>query len=517
MDKLEGLSASAANSYANFTTNRASRTPQVYVGANDGMLHAFNALTGAETFAFIPSTILPNLRELTYNGYSHRFFVDGPTTSGDVYDGSQWRTILVGTLRSGGKSVFALDVTDPANISLLWEYSDADLGFVYGRPAIVRLHNGTWGVVFGNGYNSTNQKAVLYVLNATTGALLSKLNTGSGDATNPNGLASASPMDINGDLVVDYVYAGDLLGNLWRFDLLDTSNADALRGTASVPARSNSPANTWQIGYGGTPLFAAKDAASPANRQPITTNIVAAPHQTGTGIMVMFGTGKYLEASDALQNTTLTQSYYGIWDRYVLGEATTSAFLSPTIDRSRLQPQTLSTQTSETFVRDESGTPVNVVQTVRTVSNNAVAWYDYTTNPVTRSKDGWYIDFREGGVNLGEILVTDSLLIGNNVVFATTTPSSDPCTAGVERWVWSLDIQSGGRTDTPAFDLNNDGVIDDFDKTSNGNINNSVRVEGFGAPSAVGERIYLNLDDSIQTELMGLGGNNIRRSWRVIR
>lgn len=512
MDTLEGITESAGNSYASYKSAQASRTPLVFVGANDGMFHAFNATTGAETFAFIPTAVLPNLRYLTYPGYTHRFFVDGPSATADVYDRStsSWKTIVVGTLRNGGKSVFALDVTDPANISLLWEFSDVDLGYVYSRPAIVRLHNNTWGVLIANGYNSTNHKAVMYVLDALTGSTTKKFNTGRGSVADPNGLASPSPIDINGDLVVDYVYSGDLKGNVWRFDLLNAGSADALAGNSSTHARNNASPTSWSIAYGGNPLYVAKDASS--QTQPITTNIVAAPHETGTGIIVMFGTGKYIESSDAQQDTAHVQSYYGIWDRYILGEATSSGTISST-SRSNLQPQTLSSSVTETF--DQGGTPVT--QTVRTVSDNSVSWYDYSQSPPIRTKDGWYIDFVENGTDYGEMLVTDSIVLGNNVVFATTIPNTDPCSAGVDRWVWSLDIQTGGRTDTPAFDLNNDNVIDDGDLNSADGINNSVKVEGFGAPSAVGERIYLNLDNSIQTELVGIGGNNLRRSWRVVR
>jgi type IV pilus assembly protein PilY1 len=230
----------------------------------------------------------------------------------------------------------------------------------------------------------------------------------------------------------------------------------------------------------------------------------------------MFGTGKYIESSDAQPDTAHVQTYYGIWDRYVLGEATTSSTLSSPITRSNLLEQTLSTRTIETFQNDEAGVITSVDQNVRVVSENLIEWYDFTQSPAVISKQGWYIDFLENGVDLGEMLVTDSLLLGNNVVFATTIPNIEACEAGVDRWVWSLDVQSGGRTETPAFDLNNDGEIDKED-TLNGLIHNSVKVEGFGAPSAVGERIYLNEDSSITSTLVGIGGNNLRRSWRMVR
>jgi type IV pilus assembly protein PilY1 len=517
LDTLENQSPSAANSYTNFKALHANRDGLVFVGANDGMLHAFNATDGEERFAFIPGAVVPNLRHLSDPGYTHRFYVDGPSVAGDVFDGANWRSILVGTLRNGGKSVFALDVTDPDNIELLWEFSDVDLGYVYNKPAITRLHNGKWGVIIGNGYNSTNHRSVLYVLNAVTGAVMKKFDTGEGSFALPNGMASPSVVDINGDLIADYVYAGDLQGNVWRFNMINTSLTAAIQGTLAAPARNNAAAGTWSIAYGGEPLFIAQDEASPVNRQPITTNIVVAPHESGTGLIAMFGTGKYLESSDAQVDNVRVQGYYGIWDRYTAGQVTSGSTLATAITRNDLQEQTLSTSTTPTFTNlEEDGTITSVNNTVREVSENPVEWWDFSTVPATVNRQGWYIDFLENGTDIGEMLVTDSLVLGRSTIFATSVPNDDPCEAGIDRWVWALDIQSGGRSTNSVFDLNNDGVIDSEDKGPNDKIYNSVKIAGFGAPSAVGERIYLNLDEGVQTEEFDSGFAN-RRSWRVVR
>lgn len=515
-DDLEGLSPTAANSYTSFKSTWANRAPMVYVGSNSGMLHGFDALTGEEKFAFVPTAVIPELRHLTYPGYTHRYYVDGSSETADVFDGTSWRTILVGTLRGGGKSVFALDVTDPDNIDLLWEFTDTDLGLVHGKPVITRLHNGKWGVMFGNGYNSTNHRAVLFVVDATSGALIKKLGTGIGSLADTNGLATASPVDINGDLITDYVYAGDLHGNVWRFDLIDTSISDPIVGNAVAPAKSNANQSKWKIAYGGKPLFAAKDGEATPNRQPITANVVVAPHETGTGVIVMFGTGKYLESSDAQADTSRTQTYYGIWDRFTAGQVTTASTLA-TIDRDDLQEQTLSVSDEETFEDEQSdGSKIETKNVVRIVSDNDVEWYSYSGTTPSLNKQGWYVDFMENGTMKGEMLVTDSLVLGKAVIFATTTPNEDPCKAGVDRWLWGLNVQSGGVTAQSVFDFNNDGVIDDEDRGQGDKIYNSVKTAGIGAPAAVGEKLFLNLDQSID-KTQSYSGYNQRRSWRMVR
>ena len=216
--------------YAAFRSAKVNRKPMVYVGANDGMLHAFIATadqsdSGKEVFAYIPNAVLGNLNKLTNTNYinNHVYFVDGSPTAGDVCFNScsgvsDWRTVLVGGLNGGGKSIYALDVTNPAAdvtdettaaSRFLWEFTDStDLGYTFSKPIIARLTDGTWVAIFGNGYNSTGDKAVLYVVNVQTGALIQKITTpGTGS---PNGLSSPTPVDTNADNIVDFVYAGDL-------------------------------------------------------------------------------------------------------------------------------------------------------------------------------------------------------------------------------------------------------------------------------------------------------------------
>lgn len=220
--------------YSAFRTTFEDRQPMVYVGANDGMLHAFAETDGRELLAYIPNKVFSNLPLLSRNDYIHRYFVNEAPTVVDAFlpgHGAEgnWRTVLVGGLGRGGQGIYALDVTDPSSFSeanaariVLWEFDDeddADLGYTYGSPSIAKMHNGKWVAVFGNGYNnseadghaSTTGRAYLFIVDIETGKLIKKIDTGVGTTGTPNGLASPALIDTNGDFVVDYIYAGDLL------------------------------------------------------------------------------------------------------------------------------------------------------------------------------------------------------------------------------------------------------------------------------------------------------------------
>ena len=285
----------------------------VYTGANDGMLHAFNGLTGVEALAFIPSAVFPNLHELTKPSYSHRFFVDGTPTVGDAFYSSAWHTMLVAGLNRGGRSIYALDVTYPENFSeanaasiFKWEYTNSDLGYTYSRPAIVRMANGVWAAVFGSGYHTSSSvvgstgRAYLYIVNISTGVLIRKIDTTVGTVADPNGLGTPALVDLDGDSIVDYAYAGDLQGNLWKFNLTSTNSA------------------SWDVAYiSGTtrnPLFVATNAGGV--RQPITSRPEVGVGPKGMGMIVLFGTGKFMELSD--KSPTQTQSFYGLVDNNLL-------------------------------------------------------------------------------------------------------------------------------------------------------------------------------------------------------
>jgi len=417
----------------------------IYVGANDGMLHAFDAATGAERFAFIPSAVIKNLPVLTASDYGqeggtpHRYFVDGSPVARDVYFDGQWRKVLLGSLGAGGRAVFALDVTDPDDPTLLWEFSnedDADMGYSVPTPGIFRLHTGEWAALVPNGYDSGSNAAVLFVLNIQTGEIIKKLTALPELAENEtvdslrNGLSRVMGFDINNDGIVDYAYAGDLLGNLWRFDLIDTTS-----DTPFAPTENGIAASKLEVSFGGAPLYVARNGAG--KRQPITAAPLLTRHPSGLGYIVTFGTGRYLTTPD--KSDSSFQSLYGIWDRNTAGQNINT---SPTANRSRsnLQVQTF-TETSFDG------------RTTYSLSQNAVSWYDNDNNV---NKWGWYLDFPKEG----ERLNYNMRMLGNTQLLTTMTPTEDPCEAGLTGTAYGINSTTGGATLYATFDLDGDGEYD---------------------------------------------------------
>lgn len=414
------------DSYATFISNNTSRMPMVYVGANDGRLYGIradqgSAQSGVEQFSYIPAGVYGNLSRLTDPAYSHRYYADGPITVGDAYLGSSWKTVLIAGLNAGGKSVYALDVTDPTNFDeskVMWEFNDGGasttLGLTFSQPQIGLLENGTWVAVFGNGYNSTSGGAYLYVVNLRTGALIKKITASDTAGDESNGLSTPLLVDTDGNKLMDTVYAGDLQGHLWKFDL------------------SGDPA-TWGVAYSGAPLFTARNASGQV--QPITSQPKAAGHPLG-GKVILFGTGRYLSTSDVFDQTV--QTFYGIRDN---GAAVT------TTDRSELQEQRIQLQ------QDASGL------TVRTVSGNTVDW---------NTKKGYYLDLVDPpippGTAMGERVVSTPLVTSDRVIFVTVIPSTDPCVPGGTSWLMELNLSTGGTFQDSILDINRDGKIDETDK-----------------------------------------------------
>ena len=328
--------------YRDFAKTKAGRTPIIYVGGNDGMLHGFSAVNGSEKIAYVPKGVMAALPALTKPSYGHQFFVDGSPFAGDVDVGScatnNWKTMLVGTLGAGGRGYFVLDVTDPSNFSVdnaadLVEIdatlaprvtgvtdadgTDLDLGHVFSAPVphefypmrasqIARMNNGRWAAVLGNGYNSANEKPVLYIqyLSGADKSVvkLQAIKAGSvGDTAankTANGLSAPRLVDINGDDSPDVIYAGDLKGNLWKFDVSSSQPAD------------------WDVAFNGAPLFTAyaraNNGAVTTVRQPITAAPTVRPNANGRGMMVAFGTGRNVTVED--RSSIEQQSLYSVLD-----------------------------------------------------------------------------------------------------------------------------------------------------------------------------------------------------------
>jgi type IV pilus assembly protein PilY1 len=417
-------------------------TNTVYIGANDGMLHAFDATTGQELFAYIPSALIPKLPELATFNYSHAWYVDGEAAFGTVKDDASNVThMLVGTLGRGGKGLFGLNVTDPANFSadnVAWEFNgipgeqcganpDRDnLGLILGKPFIGTLNDGKTYALVGNGYNSCTGKAALYIIDIQTGQVVRRIDT---PIEGNNGLSTPVGLDINGDGSIDLVWAGDLLGNLWRFDL-----------------RSDSPAG-WDVRFGSsnTPMFTARTSKGEA--QPITAPPAVTLYSSGAGNaltpFVFFGTGRYLTLADKAGTGQIVQSWYGLIDDSDTG--------LNTITRNQLA--------GRKFVSAGTATLSNGKETV--TRNVSLANANDMVN-----KRGWFIDFDFKG-DEGERVVGAPLIIkvqrGTVVEIPSIIPNSDPCMAGGRSYRNSVSAFSGAAIDFPFTDLNGDGVVDDKD------------------------------------------------------
>lgn len=440
------------SSYAAFKTTYKNRTPMVYVGSNGGMLHGFQTSNGREKLAYVPLAIFDNLWELSKTDYSHRNYVDGPISENDVYYDSAWRSLLVSGLGTGGQGYFALDITDPSSFSeanaasiARWEFSDAndaDMGYSFSEPNLVRLANGKWAVIVGNGINATEAdgqasasgNGVVFILDAETGAVIKKLDTKQGTAEDPkglgrpNGIVGTAVVDSDGDFIVDRLYAGDLFGNLWAFDL------------------SSSNTGAWASAYGSSstpqPLFVAEVSGI---AQPITADLKVKSHPSSEGYLVYFGTGKYLGKSDL---TDLSQqTFYAVWDRASNG--------ANGYDRSRLLEQTITTHSA----------PATDLR-ARVVSENPITWDD-GGNPVTSDeKLGWYIDLPESGERVHQA----PTLRDGRVIFVTVTPATDPCAGEGTSWLMEVDGSNGGRLNESVFDFNKDRVFNDGDLINVGDI-----------------------------------------------
>ncbi|GIZ11461.1 pilus assembly protein [Pseudomonas sp. NCCP-436] len=570
-DSIEQPDRSNYQSYATFReqnrkayTNKdgqtAGRKEMIYVGSNDGMLHGFNAETGVEEFAFIPSEVFKNLHRLTgknYIGGEHRFFVDGTPIVRDVYlsDTDGWRTVLVGTLRAGGKALFALDITDPNAIKLLWEFDstaeggDEDLGYTFAQPEIVRLHTGQWAVLQGNGYDSAKDKAALLIIDIKTGDLIKKITIPEiteDNITLPNGLSSVRGADNNGDGLVDYAYAGDLLGNLWRFDLVKTTSSDPNEleylDEKGVPVKTNDPfsryledvkstkVSDFTLAYGGKPLFTARDENDNSKRrQPITIQPSLVRHPTRHGYLVLVGTGKYFENSDANVDTSRAMTLYGIWDRNTKRQKTTANHLVAE-NRTKLLEQSFASQHDGAQFTNEENT-ATTSRDIRLLSENKPKWYKTlkdegvyltATGQVDMQDDrnvidwGWKLDMTVEAKLTGEMIVSNMTASGSILFLSSLTPNQDPCQAGADTWLYAVDAYSGGRTRFNVLDLNADKMISSRDEYGGKTIS-GMRFPAVGGFTLAPGNTLFGSTGAADPTLVGDDPNSRgRQSWHII-
>ncbi len=475
--------------YSDFKTAMCTRNRRLYVGANDGMLHVFDAGTfdcqtqtgtpgtGQEIMAYLPSPVYRNLYKLTSFDYTHRFFVDGPPVVEDVFINGDWATVLVGGLNGGGQGIYALDITSgnfsegAAASHVLWEFTDLDdpdLGYTFAQPRIAKtnLSSGNWAVLVGNGYNNTEDdtavggkvsatgNAVLFVLDMQTGSVLAKLDTGVGDSDpacngRPNGLATVAAVDSNRDYRVDYAYAGDLCGNLWRFDLTDNQ------------------ASKWSV----KKIFVASyKSGGTTYYQPITASPRVILHPSEGGFIVLVGTGKHLELADLSDNSINT--VYGVWDD---PNRNRNVF-----DRDVLYQQKFLDFTDTQFALNEG----------RTSTKGSFDWYtgNGLPSPSSGAYLGWYLDLQTpdgsgGYLQEGEKMVKTMLVRGSNLVFVSDVPSPDPCDAGGSSWINEIVAATGSRLNETPFDYDLDGVRENKGSTGGGDWIVSA-VEGQAIPGS---------------------------------
>jgi type IV pilus assembly protein PilY1 len=413
----------------------------LFVGANDGMLHGFGNNTGTELFAFVPKAVIPNLYKLSDTPYTHQYYVDGPNTETDAYLNSTWTNILLGTTGAGAKAVYAMDVTAPTAMSassVLWEINSSttnfgNLGYVLSdvQAGVVEaagtLANDNWVAVFGNGFGSTSGAASLFVVNLKTGALLKEIVVD----TSGNGLGGVRLVRDATQRVIG-AYAGDLKGNMWKFDLTGSSQSN------------------WKVGLGGSPLYTA------GSTQPITATPSVVPHPSG-GYVVDFGTGKFFESTDTTA-PFVTQRLYGIWDKQAFGATTTPSGAAPVSGTTSLQVQTINTVT------------VSGIDFYST-STNTVAWGD----GLLTGKRGWYMDLPNSGQRVPYPVERLFASSGSTFILASTispvsSAAADLCvqTGSGSGWVYIIDGITGSGPTKPTLDTNNDGVVNSSDTVVNG-------------------------------------------------
>lgn len=534
------ISRTTLSGYSAFISTYKNREPMLYVGGNDGMLHGFSAKNGTEKLAYVPRGVIADLKKLADTDYEHRYYVDGSPMTGDVQDSSAWKTMLVATLGAGGKGYFVLDVTNPAGFASASASTlitldrtrgnseaepvctsltgtektactaaapeNADIGNIVAQPVrnpsdpqettqITRMNNGRWAAVMGNGYNSANQRPVLLVQYLDGDKELKRIQTtaqvtGVGNAKD-NGLAAPALVDLDGDGKTDVAYAGDNLGNLWKFDL--TSDTDSTWAVAFGGIDNNNPGS-------GKPLFTtlglvAIDSTTRTEVQPITAPpivrandrnmIVDGKIKAVGGMTVAFGTGRNLTSSDRRTDITQNvQTLYSVLDntRYRKKSGKTHLEVHPGTGDCATKSDCVPTPAAVGMLTS-AGSPL-AKQSIAAIS--ALAGFE-TVNATQELKKetwkdykGWYLDLPGKGERL---LSPMQFWDGSNILAVytaapdgTKSSSSDnineSCvdvkidTSAGSQYRTLINIMDGKVPSIPLVDANGDNVFDSKDKSA---------------------------------------------------
>ncbi|MDE2369680.1 MAG: pilus assembly protein PilY [Burkholderiales bacterium] len=475
--------------YSTYAATRRSQTPMIFVGANDGMLHAFNANTGAEVFAYVPWAVRNRLSALPDPAYAHLYTVDGSPSVFDAYYEGAWHSLLISGMNAGAKGLFALDVTNAAAVTEAngasvprWEIdgSDGDVGYIFGKPVLVPLRDGSWRVLVGNGYNSSNGHAVLLMIDVQTGAI-SRIDTLAGSAASPNGLSGLVTVSKSGNGIVDYVYAGDLNGNLWKFDL------------------SSASSQNWKVGYGNAaaplPLFTTA-AGQPITGRPDVTLNAAGQY------LIVFGTGRYIDTSDTAAGAQ--QALYGVVDG---GAPVAMGSLEvQTIDTTSVANSNTWRLTTHAVGPSTDG--------ITLAGDNQISVSQYNSG-----KGGWVLTLPAGG----ERVVADATIRYGRVTFSSLVPSTVVCSSGGTGWLTTLDVLTGNRS--PAFDVNGDGTVNGNDLVL-GMTPSSVQIGSIPAAATTIRGQNRHYDNNlintsggtvVPIETLGNQKNSGRASWEQIK
>lgn len=484
------------------------RTPMVYVGANDGMLHAFNAEDGVEKFAYIPGLLFSaedkkGLHYLAEKNYAHIPYVDGTPAVQDVFIDGEWRTYLVGTLRAGGRGVFVLDVTNPddnnASNAASWvkfEFTHEDLGHTYSDPQIVRLNNGKWAAAIGNGYNNDpggDGRAKLFlvyldgtghkIIDTAVGEVVSQETCLGGVAAGDpscidvsdcndvgsdcNGLSTPITLDLDNDYIPDRVYAGDVQGNMWAFDI------------------SSDDDSNWSLAHeNGKPLFTACSSGlvsgkcPKARRQAITAKPSVMSHNgrrllaDAPSLLVYFGTGQFLTKLDPSNESK--QAMYGVWDSGKGG-----------LTKANLTQQTFSKKDGDRYASD-------LVPEFSKDDSKEMGWFIQL--PDTRERS-----------------ISTPVLVNNILLFNTIIPEEASCGGGGSGYFVWLDALTGGHVKLEGLDLNADGTLEEGSGYKLNSMGGSISVKG--------DKVIFNQSDATLTVLRfsDTRESGKRSSWTIIK